>query len=210
MKRIYLLVVLFAAGAAGLWFGYEHWLARPEPLDIAGIYLDEPIPLDDFALTDGAGHVFNRERFRGQWSFLYFGYTYCPDACPLTLSQLNKVEKRLVELELGRETAFWFISVDPRRDKPQKLAEYAAFFNPKFGGITGDQAQLEALTLQLGAFYAVPKDPEDPEYYLVSHPASVYLINPDMEFQAVFTAPLQTAQISADFAKIRQQYERLH
>ena len=72
------------------------------------------------------------------------------------------------------------------------------------------QIQIENLTLQLGAFYAVTMAPEDPKNYAVSYPGDVYLINPDMELQTVFKAPLETNRMSADFIKIRQRYGHLN
>jgi protein SCO1/2 len=208
--RKYIIFALLAGAAvlgAGSWLMLQDYQRSQQRLDIAGIYLNEPRPLSEFTLTDSADKPFSRDSFKDHWSFLSFGYTYCPDACPLTLSQLNLVDKQLAEEDLNKDTDYLLISVDPRRDTPQRLAEYTAFFNKKFHGATGEPGELSKLSKALGVYYSVPENPEDPENYLVDHSSAVVLINPDAELQALFTPPHDPQRISADFKAIRERYE---
>lgn len=208
-KKFVLIVSLFGliAMAAGLWLSLKGLKQTPDDLEIAGIYLAEPRDVSEFKLTGSDQQPFTRDSFRGHWNFLYFGYTYCPDACPLTLSQLNLVDKKLAEQDLNDNNAYILISVDPRRDSPERLAEYTRFFNENFSGATGVKEELDKLTKQMGIAYRVPEEPEDPENYLVDHSSAVILVNPDAKLQAVFTAPHEPERISEDFEAIRQRFE---
>lgn len=201
-------VVSALAVAAGVWFGF--FKRPPADLDIAGIYLTPAKPLADFTLTSASGHLFTRDDFKGKWSFLYFGYTNCPDACPLTLGQLNATDVLLSKSGLDHGIAYVLISVDPGRDTPARLAEYVKFFNVKFSAATGETQELDKLTKPLGVYFAVPENPEDPENYLVDHASAVILINPDANLQALFTTPHNPATIATDFAAIRQRYQAIH
>ena len=195
------------AMSTGLWLGFGGLQQISGPLEIAGIYLDEPKAVGDFTLTASSNQPFTLTSFEGQWSFLYFGYTYCPDACPLTLGQLNVVDKNLAEQNLNKDNAYILISVDPNRDTPERLAEYTRFFNENFSGATGTPEQLDQLTKPLGVYYSVPEDPEDPENYLVDHSSAIVLINPKAELQALFTPPHDPKRITEDFSAIRQRFE---
>ena len=191
---------------AGVWFGLQSVKVPGQPLEISGIYLPEPKPLAEFELIHDSDQPFTRQDFKGQWSFLYFGYTFCPDACPLTLAQLNQLDKQLSAKNADQGTAYMLISVDPKRDTPQRLAEYTRYFNPKFSGATGQPQQLQSLTKPLGVYYSVPENPEDPENYLVDHSSTVILINPDAELQALFTPPHKPNQMAEEFIAIRQRF----
>lgn len=185
-----------------------NWLLRPPPAppEIAGFYLPEPRPLPDFSLIHETGRPFTRADFDGRWTFIYFGYTYCPDACPMTLAQLNVVDRQLKEQQADNDTRYLLISVDPRRDTPERLAEYTKFFNPDFQGATGEPEQLDQLAGSMGVLYRVPDDPEDPEHYLVDHSSTVLIINPRGELQAIFTPPQEPTAMTNDFQLIRGYY----
>ena len=200
---ISLIIALTLGTAAWLWLDNR----PPDKLEIAGIYIPEGKPLADFALTEAGNTPFSLDNFKGKWSFLYFGYTYCPDACPMALGQLKATDKLLDEKGISQDNAYLLISVDPRRDTPERLAEYTQFFNPKFSGATGAAEELDKLAKPLGVYYEVPEDPEDPENYLVNHSSAIVLINPAAQLQAMFTVPHEPAKIAEDFAAIRQRYE---
>jgi len=187
--------------AAGLWRR-----ATPSPpLEIGGYALPTPKPLGAFELVDDRGTKFTARDFAGHWSFVYFGYTYCPDVCPLTLVELTDVKKRLAERTPGAPVSVYFVSVDPRRDSPERLHEYVSYFDPDFHGLTGDVAQITALANAAGAVFFVPPG-QDEHTYLVSHSSSIALLEPSGALRAVFTAPHDAAQVAADFAKIYARY----
>ena len=105
--------------------------------------------------------------------FLYFGYTFCPDVCPLKLLELGKLQKILHREYLDRDAIYLFISVDPKRDLPQRLGEYTAYFNPKFRAATGTAEELAKLAQQLGVYYKIP-DTTDGKNYTVDIPPLYY------------------------------------
>ncbi len=167
-----------------------------------GIYLDEPRPLEPFTLLDDEGQPLTLEGWTGQWDFLYFGYTFCPDVCPLTLLELAKVKTALDQVGLDRESQFWLVSVDPQRDTPERLKAYTRYFDPEFRGATGERGALDHLTQQLGVVYQI-NDPEPgKDYYLVDHSSTVILIDPQGRLQALWTPPHKPEDISADFQRI--------
>jgi protein SCO1/2 len=112
-----------------------------------------------------------------------------------------KASRRLNDLPLGL-----FVSVDPQRDTPDRLAEYVAYFDPDFMGVTGDPEQLRTLTRQLGILYLkTPGDNE--EDYLIDHSAGIILFDPQGKFHALFNVPHDADKIAGDFLKIRDYYE---
>jgi len=207
LKTLWLVLVAAVALGAGLWLGQRWFYQSPQPpLEIAGIYLPQPKELDDFTLAGQDGQPVTRADFKGHWSFLYFGYTYCPDICPLTLVELNKLDQLLSQQGLNRDTAYLLISVDPERDTPARLGEYVRYFNKKFQAATGAPQELEKLAKQLSVLYTIA--PHQPgESYTVDHSSTVLLIDPDARLHAIFTPPHQPATMAADFAHIRQRYE---
>lgn len=207
-------ILIFSVGLGVLLLGvaaqwrYHSSVIRPgAKLEIAGVHISAPLSLDSFTLAEGAGKTpFSRESLGGKWSFLFFGYTYCPDVCPLTLAVLNKVQRQLAENGADQDTSFVFVSVDPARDTPERLAEYVRYFNAQFRGVSGNPDQIDRLTGPLGIHYAVPENPPDPTQYEVTHSSVVPLINPDGKLQALFTSPSDPVTIANDFIRIRDHY----
>jgi protein SCO1/2 len=207
-----LLLALSGAVAlvAGIWLSLRLTVKAPEPpLEIAGFYLPEPQAITDFTLVQQNGQPFTREDLKGHWSFLYFGYIYCPDLCPTTLIELNRLDQRLEQQQLDRDTAYLMISVDPERDTPQQLGKYVQYFNKKFKGATGTPQELDRLAGQLGVMYHIPPH-QAGENYAVDHSSAVILIDPDARLHAVFTAPQKPETMAADFARIRERYQAAH
>jgi protein SCO1/2 len=162
--------------------------------------LPEPKALPPVTLVDEGGRAFRPEDFRGHWSFLYFGYTYCPDVCPLTLIDFATLKKRLDGELPGTATSYYLVSVDPRRDTPQRLREYVTYFDPTFHGLTGADDDLKSLAQQSGSVFFVPAD--QTEDYLVTHSSNIALLDPEGRLAAVFTSPHPPGQLAADFKRI--------
>ncbi len=158
----------------------------------------------DFRLTDHHAQPFSLAGLRGKWSLIFFGFVNCPDVCPGTLFELQKVNETLKQ-ELHEATdqpQILFISVDPERDTPAKLEQYLAYFDPGFIGITGDQVQLMPLTLQLGIAYRIEEHEPGTLQYDVAHSASILLTDPEGRLYGVFPAPHDAAKISADLLAV--------
>lgn len=168
-------------------------------------------PLADFELSDQRGQIFTTGQLAGSWSLVFFGYTYCPDVCPLTLTTFKQIKAELIKRLPAASAAnvnFILVSVDPERDTPDRLKEYVGFFDPKFIGLTDiseRQTQLTSLTRSLGAFYA-KQDTETGKTYLVDHSAGIFLINPQARIHALFSAPHRAVDIAQDILTIIANY----
>ena len=164
----------------------------------------DPKPLTAFALTDDKHRAFDLASLKGKWSFLFFGFTHCPDVCPTTLAVLARARDNIAKSVVGAENIqFVFISVDPNRDTVSKLGQYVDYFDTTFLGVTGDNAQIGSLAGQLGAAYQVEIKP-GLENYPVYHSAAVFLLDPQARYHAVFTPPHDPAAISRRFEVVRE------
>jgi cytochrome oxidase Cu insertion factor (SCO1/SenC/PrrC family) len=130
-----------------------------------------------FTLTDAQGNTVRDEDFRGKFMLVYFGYTYCPDVCPTSLTAMAESLDALGDKAANITPIF--ITVDPERDDMEGIGEYAAAFHPSLIGLTGSLEQVKAAAHAYRVFYAkVQEDPDDPEDYLVDHSAYTYLMDP--------------------------------
>jgi protein SCO1/2 len=171
--------------------------------------LSAPRDIGPFRLSKQDGTEFNRDNFTGKWTFMFFGYTHCPDVCPNTMTVFNIMDKALQDKPaLKDKTSFIMVSVDPGRDTVAVMAEYVPYFNPRFIGLTETQrGNLLALTSQLGIVSFVKKPVKESDPYIVDHSPSIILVNPQGQFHAVFSAPHDPAGMLADFNTIAKQYE---
>lgn len=206
-RSLVVVAVGIAAVAAGLWFG-AGWFkggARPTaPMAVAltaGTPLPQAKPLKPFALIDQDGRALTGEGLLGHWTFAAIGYTTCPDICPMTMATFVALERQIGGG--GAEAPrFLFISVDPGRDTPERLAQYVRHFSMDFQGATGADAELQALVRDLGGLYARVEDPKSALGYTMDHSASIYLIDPQGRLAAIFSAPYDPAMMAQDFATL--------
>ncbi len=203
-KHLQVSLLLLAAVAAGLTTAL--WLQGKQikNSDITATVLSPASRIEDFALTTHLGTAFTIESLKGKWSFVFFGYTHCPDICPTTLHTLTQVTEKISQKMDGEQNAqVVFVSVDPQRDTVKRLAEYVPYFDQTFIGVTGDQPSIDALTSQLGILH-LRVEQKSGAAYLMDHTASILLFNPDAHLQALFSAPHQADEIVEDFMKIIQ------
>jgi protein SCO1/2 len=158
--------------------------AGPSPLSIGG----------PFTLSDGAGHQVTDRDFLGRWQLVYFGYTHCPDVCPTTLSGIGAA---LDKLPKGARTKLGviFITVDPERDTPKVVGDYAHAFGKDFVGLTGTPAQIAVAEREYRVYAA--KHPLKDGDYAMDHSSVIYVIDPQGHFVAVLDdnmAPQDLAQ----------------
>jgi len=169
----------------------------------AATLLPEPRPLPDVALIDSQGQPLHLRQLHGQYTLLFFGFTNCPDVCPLTLKALADARA-----ELARRAPrivpprIVFVSVDPRRDSAERIATYVAQFDPAFVGATAPDRALEPLLAALGV--AVEKHAHGDAPYTVVHSDTVYVLNPDAQWIAVARGPHDPTIVATDYLKIRQ------
>ena len=200
-----------AALALAVWFVLALIRAVPPPAPDVGdsaTVLRVPMQIPPFALTDHRGERFDESRLADRWTFLFFGYTYCPDVCPVTLASLRDARALMAE-QAGEgdlsDLQFVFVSVDPERDTLDRLAQYVPYFHPEFIGATGEPEDLEPLTGALGVYHERTRGEagEREEGYLLDHTVSVMLIDPDAKLHAIFAEPHEPAEVARTFALIR-------
>lgn len=161
--------------------------------------LPEGKPLLAFELQGGAG-VFTNRDLTGQWTFMFFGYTHCPDVCPTALSLMRDVRSRLAGGTAPLPKVV-FVSVDAARDSLDLLGRYVPAFDPSFVGVVGSDAALAPLVKTLGVFYQ-RHEKEDPRNYTVDHSAAMYLLDPQGRLKAVFMPPVPAERMAADYQAI--------
>jgi protein SCO1/2 len=144
----------------------------------------------DFTFEMAQGETFSNENLKSNWTLFFIGYTFCPDICPTTLADLDRVYPELVKAPF-KNIQIVFVSVDPNRDKANNLAEYVNYFNPNFIGTTSTHEQLFPFAQDLGLVYSIVEEGDSEDaYYLVDHSASLVLVNPKGEHQVTFKAVL--------------------
>lgn len=206
MRTLVISVVAAMAIGAGWFFG-QHQRSSSVPPELAmGTIFPEPREIDPFTLTDQNGAKFDLDRFRDRWTFVYLGYTFCPDVCPTTLAELGRVDKALQADAASEDVQFLFVSVDPARDTPARLKEYVGYFGPDFLGATGDNKALEDFATSIGQLFKVPEQPQD-DNYLVDHSSVVALFDPSARLHAVFTSPHGADQIEVGFRTILEYFD---
>lgn len=177
------------------------------PNDLQATYLEQGKPIADINLTDDNHKPFDAARFKDKWTFMFFGYTNCPDVCPSTMLVMKGVWQSLpADARSEPSPQMVFVSVDPDRDTLDKLKKYVAFFNPDFLGVTGKAAQIDKLTNQVGVLYGFDDDP-DGKGYTVKHSAQIILIDPKGDMRAVFSPPFKTEDMVKTFVQIRNYYK---
>ncbi len=138
----------------------------------------------DFTLHSLSG-PFSLKALRGKVVLLYFGYTSCPDICPTSLTLMRIALSQLNEAELSQVQGI-FVSVDPQRDTPERLAQYSSHFHPNISGVTGSNAEVAEVARQYGAIYQVVEG-DSAMGYTVDHSSLTYVIN--QQGQLVTTLP---------------------
>ena len=147
--------------------------AGPPPLEGADIG-------GDFTLTGEDGKPVSWSNFDGQYRTIYFGYTFCPDVCPVDVQRAMAGLKRFEASDPERAAKIQplFVSVDPQRDTPEVLTEFTDAFHPRLIGMTGSKEQLDKLTKDYAAYYSIG-EPNEAGGYLVDHTSITYLFGPD-------------------------------
>jgi len=174
--------------------------------ELQELLVEKPADLPSFTLKDSKGKVFNLQRLKHKWTFLFFGYTNCPDVCPETLTEMDTAARKLAtEKNLPNNLQYVFISIDPRRDTPALLEQYLSYFTVKFIGATGSISELTKLanSVTIGFEYG----PGDKDYE-VAHGSAIVLINPKGQYVARFRAPQYSEDIVNGFKLVHNYYRK--
>lgn len=162
--------------------------------------IDPARPLPPMAFVDQQGQPFGVEQLRGHWSILFFGFTHCPDVCPTTLALLAQVEKKLADLPTEQRPHIVLVSVDPKRDTPERLAAYVKSFSPTFTGVTGEQEAIHEFALKMGVPVAISQLQGD--NYTVDHSAAIFVVDPSGALRALSSTPHNVPVIAEDYRSI--------
>jgi len=153
--------------------------------------------LDFVALKSADGARFDAQRLRGHWTLLFFGYTSCPDVCPMTLQVLGNFAHAADSGVASGKTQIVFVSVDPEHDTATRLAQYVRNFDARIVGVTGRPADLAAFAQKAGAGY----DAADGR---IDHSTSVFVIDPQGHVRGTLLHPSDVASVRTGFESLRR------
>jgi protein SCO1/2 len=185
---IFLLLIMTGLAGCGT---LENAIYGPTitPAPPGGTPIAPAVDLPDFTLTNQDGEAFSLSDLSGKPALFYFGYTFCPDVCPLTLAEMGQAAAGLGDQ--AAEAAFVFVSVDIQRDTPERLKTHLSLFNTDFIGLTtDDESILQDVTEAFDIYYELEDVAETQAEYLVAHTASTFLVNG--EGQLVMEFPYRT------------------
>jgi protein SCO1 len=160
-----------------------------------------PIPAigGPFQLTNQDGKQVSDRDFRNRYMLIFFGYTFCPDVCPTTLSTVAAAMDKLGP-GFAKKVVPIFITVDPQRDTASVMKEYVAAFSPDIVGLTGTPEQIAAVAKEFKVYAAKVKG-DTPDHYTMDHSAILYLMGPDGKFVAHFTHGVSADDLAAGLKK---------
>lgn len=207
-------MILAVVIISGIWFALKEDVNTTSPInepEVSRIY-EIPPPLPLFTLTDHNGEEFNKWSLNRNWTFMFFGYIYCPDVCPTAMVDLSDVYKALeesgdlIEKKFKVNTQVVFVTVDPDRDTVAELKDYVPHFNKAFIGVTGDLQEIDSIARPMGVAYTqVPGKDSDGDYY-IDHSASLMLLDPLGRLRASFPPPHDPVKIVEEYRRIRDKY----
>lgn len=206
IRNTVIILLLIVSAVIGL---IVYKFTRPQILDQMelrardAILFDKPRRFSDFELVDHRGQPFRREQLQGKWSLLYFGFTECPDICPMTLIDLTHLMSALPE-DIAANTQVILVSLDPARDTPEKLAEYMPNFHKEFIGVTGDFLTLRRFANELNVAFAKVTQGDS---YTVDHSGNIVLINPRGDYHAFFKPPFDSEKLKLTYSSIYHGFE---
>ncbi|NOX63735.1 MAG: SCO family protein [Chloroflexi bacterium] len=187
--KLILIIALFM-----VFFGAILVAGCARPYEFHGMVLQPSDPID-FTLTAHTGERVSLSDFRGKYVVLFFGYTFCPDVCPLTLAELSRAMQILGDKAEGVQVIM--VTVDPERDTAERLANYVPSFHPDFIGLTGSADEIAKAATPLGIFYA-KNEVEGASGYLMDHTASVTLLDKEGRVRLVWPFGTAPEDIASD------------
>lgn len=201
--------LLSASAAAGLALAVFALTPGEDAAGLLGdVAIDTPQALAGVRLVDQDNRVVDLSRFENRWTFLFFGFTSCPAVCPATLAQMVILKKAIAgDPSYRSDVQFFFVSVDPERDSPERMASYLAQFDPEIIGMTGPEPEVSRFEEQFKAWHRHGKAGSDGNYD-VDHSAEIYLVDPQARFTARFRPPLDPDLASAQFIHLSTRLAR--
>lgn len=189
-RRIFFLV-LTAAIISGCTSGEQEWNGK----NITGV-----MPDLEFELVNSNNNQVTAIDYSGQVRLLFFGFTSCPDVCPTALAHIQKSIRQMPK-ELQEKVTVLFVSVDPQRDTPELLGEYAAFFGDNIVGLTGKESTLRQLAKRYRTTFGY-SEPDSNGHYQVSHSSAIYVFDTEGRIRLLLRPELPSEQVAEDLARL--------
>jgi len=204
---LYILIAALAAGL-GLWAA-QSWFAAPKsglPQTEAVRLLPQPRELPAFSLRQSDRTQLVPGELKGHWTVVFLGFTHCPDICPTTLAELAQAQKQWASLPDSTRPRVLFVSVDPDRDSPDRIGEYAHAFHRDTLAATADVPALEAFARSLSLVFMkmAPEAGAPADQYSVDHSAALAVLDPQGRMAGVIQPPLAPNAIAADLLALTQ------
>ena len=195
-----LVLVAALAAALGLWAAQRWSGGQPAPSLQAVKLFEQPRALPAFSLQQSDGTRLVPGELKGHWTVVFLGFTHCPDVCPTTLAQLAQAQKRWAALPEATRPRVLFVSVDPERDNPDRIGEYAHAFHRDSLAATADIPALERFARSLSmVFMKVPAPEGAPaDQYTVDHSAALAVLDPEARMAGVIASPLDADAVASD------------
>ena len=173
--RTHRIVKLLAAAAIGL-AALTGCQSDPGPVPLEGARMGGP-----FTLTDQNGRPFSSQALAGKYPIVYFGYTFCPDICPVDMALINAALRQFEQSDPGRAAKVVpvFITTDPQRDTPDVLREFAGRFHPRTVALTGSPGEIQRVSRAYGVYASKRTTGEGEDSYLVDHGRQLTLFGPE-------------------------------
>ena len=200
-----------------LYFVRQDRALETELRDIGASIYEEPFELSNFSLIDQNNDEFSNANLLGNWNLVFFGFTSCPDICPITMAELDRLSKDWDENYDSELPRVILATVDPESDSPDKMKEYLENFNIEFIGLTGDRASLERFAGELLVAFGEPttareqpsglnthNDRVNPGDFVIDHSSHISVINPNGDLFAVLRPPHRARDIAEAFNLISQ------
>lgn len=198
MTRLFRSPILWLGGGLAIGLAFVAWLVwlNPNAHVFGGVVQPEAEVVADVSLQTRGNATVRLSRFRGKYALVSFGYTFCPDVCPTTLAMLARLKETLGE-DRERVTVA-FVSIDPERDTPDRIADYAAGFDPTFVGLSGTPEQIAAAAAIFHVSYSRQEAANSAAGYLMNHSAFVYLLDPEGRWRVTYPYGVEASDIVED------------
>lgn len=198
--------LILAIAVSVKWMNHDPRLGNKVDASVLKIF-PHPINIPAASLIDKNGQPFDMNQLKNRWTFLYFGYTLCPDICPTELTALAGVLESLREQQVKTKHGVLFVSVDQQRDTPERLRQFVDYFDNSIQAVSGAESELRIMAQPIGAAWdKVAQFDEngrpDPSNYLINHTTSILLVDPQGRAVGVFPTPHDPVAMAKAFTTV--------
>lgn len=203
------ILIAALAAALGLWAAQRFFAPAAHsslPATQAVRLFSPPRELPPFSLRQSDGTALVPGELKGHWTLVFLGFTHCPDVCPTTLAEMAKAQKQWAALPESTRPRLLFVSVDPERDTPDRIGEYAHAFHRDTLAATADVPALEAFAKSLSMVFAKVPPPEGipADQYSMDHSASMAVLDPQGRMSGIVQPPFDPRLIAQDMIALTQ------